>query len=126
VRPWQHVLDCLSGYLAFVDYSIAGGEVKALNFGPKEGAFFSVQEVLNKAKEYAWPNAEWAHVPDKHKAEAELLSLNSSLARSELTWIEKLDFENSIEWAIDWHTEIFQGSDVLSATRDQIRKYLEI
>jgi CDP-glucose 4,6-dehydratase len=126
VRPWQHVLDCLSGYLAFADYSMAGGKVKALNFGPEAGAFFSVQDVLNKVKEFAWPGAEWTHAPDQHKKEMELLSLNSSLARSELPWLEKLDFNDAIEWTINWHKLINEGANAREITTSQIRDYLDI
>jgi nucleoside-diphosphate-sugar epimerase len=105
---------------------MAGGKVKALNFGPEAGAFFSVQDVLNKVKEFAWPGAEWTHAPDQHKKEMELLSLNSSLARSELPWLEKLDFNDAIEWTINWHKLINEGANAREITTSQIRDYLDI
>ena len=125
-RPWQHVLEPLSGYLALarsLDTSPAlHGE--AFNFGP---ASESVNTVLQLIEQLArrWPGASWRVAADPDAArEAGLLKLNCDKALAMLDWVPTLDFENTVEFTADWYRAYYaQETDIATVTKDQIDRY---
>ena len=103
VRPWQHVLDCLQGYLMFLDKitSIGRQAPVAFNFGPDDDDFKSVQEVVEFSKtKLPGLRANSAESASGHK-ETDFLCLDSSKARSELGWTPKYDFFESIALSLE-------------------------
>jgi CDP-glucose 4,6-dehydratase len=127
VRPWQHVLDCLNGYLLLIDKMVEtkiGGE---WNFGPSLSEKFSVCDLVN-AFANSWfdtnPDRAWEKAGSDKFPESSYLLLDSSKARRELNWTEQLDFFESVAWTVDWYK--FQGEvDARHRTADQIRMYLK-
>ena len=127
LRPWQHVLDPLFGYLA-VAAKILNGESAsgAYNFGPAETSKLTVGEMSDLACQF-WPkNPGWIHRPTGDLLhESKLLWLSSDRARSELGWKNLLDARESIKWSIEWELEAERTSP-LDALDQQISRYQEM
>lgn len=123
VRPWQHVLDCLSGYLMLLDALPDGRGAGAWNFGPEANAFRTVRDTTELAIKL-WPGAnDWVIAKEDHPHEAHLLTLDSRRAHEELGWHERLDFEQSVEWTIDWERRVRDGENARDVTLEQITAF---
>lgn len=126
VRPWQHVLDCLSGYMKLVDYLLKGGKDPTWNFGPSEAEFKKVSEVAELiAPRWNAPKA-WAPDDKNNPYEAELLALNSMKSRSILNWSDKLDFESSVIATSQWYEDVSKGKNIQKVTRQSIDDFLSL
>ena len=111
VRPWQHVLDCLDGYLTLVDGILDSGIGGAWNIGPNQSNFQSVANVSDLAGSIWGVDTKWNLDLDSHPHEAQLLTLNSEKARHQLGWTERLNFEESVAWTIDWYKNVANGAE---------------
>ena len=123
VRPWQHVLDCLNGYLILVDALIASDAGGAWNFGPDENQYKTVADVADIAGRIWGVKKCWDSDLGNHPHEASLLMLNSNRARTELGWSDKLSFEDSVKWTIDWYKRVHNGNDPLEETLKNISSF---
>ncbi len=128
IRPWQHVLDCLNGYLMLIDSMIRDGVSGEWNFGPDIAERRTVLElVVNFAS--AWGlsegNSPWQPTHELSPHEAEVLLLDSSKSRSNLDWKDKLTFQQSIQMTVDWYKDA-NLKDPLAVTQSQIRDFLAI
>jgi CDP-glucose 4,6-dehydratase len=123
IRPWQHVLDCLNGYLVLVDAVIQNNECGEWNFGPSENQSKTVADVANIAGAIWGVEKNWENDARQHPHEAPLLILNSNKARAELGWADKLSFEQSVEWTINWYKNVNAGNDPLEETLKNIREF---
>lgn len=123
VRPWQHVLDCLQGYVMLVDDLIAGRGAGEWNFGPGIESFVPVRDVADSAARRWGEPAEWSVDPADHLHEAELLALDASKATNELGWHTRLKFPTSLDWTVDWHREVMEGADPREVTIAQITQF---
>lgn len=125
VRPWQHVLDALNGYLKIVDALVAGKGSGAWNFGPDADSFVSVSTVAALAADVWGDGATVTNAPHFGQPhEANLLVLDSTKARVELGWTNKLSFKESVEWTLDWHRGVGSGMDPNVVTKGQIERFL--
>lgn len=124
VRPWQHVLDCVNGYLKLVDLLLQGSGLGEWNFGPGKESFVSVGEVASKAAQFWGSDAavNLDSTPQPH--EANLLALDSSKAIGQLGWTNKLLFPESLEWTINWEKEFSNGASARKITEQQIADFL--
>jgi CDP-glucose 4,6-dehydratase len=123
VRPWQHVLDCLNGYLTLVDALIDDNADGAWNFGPDENQSKTVADVADIAGGVWGVEKNWENDLGNHPHEASLLMLNSNKARTELGWSDKLSFEESVKWTIDWYKNVHNGNDPLEETLKNIKSF---
>jgi CDP-glucose 4,6-dehydratase len=123
VRPWQHVLDCLNGYLMLVDALIQNDTDGAWNFGPDENQSKTVAEVANIAGAIWGVEKSWERDQGNHPHEASMLMLNSNKARTELGWSDRLTFEESVQWTINWYKNVNAGRDPLEETIKNIREF---
>jgi len=97
VRPWQHVLDCLDGYLAFLNAALEGHELPIpLNFGPDPEGFKSVRDVLEVALKI-YPQLKFETSSPIGSQETKVLTLNSEAAKRHLGWGNKVPFQKAIE-----------------------------
>lgn len=124
VRPWQHVLDCLNGYLALVDALLSGDGKGEWNFGPGPQGFVTVAEMADLALEH-WGNAPtWVDVSDQSQLhEAELLALDATKAETVLGWNNKLSVETSVEWTVEWYKRFAAGDSARELTLNQIELF---
>jgi CDP-glucose 4,6-dehydratase len=127
VRPWQHVLESLSGYLVLAERLVAddGADLTgAWNFGPGPTDYATVSDVARTVAEL-W--GEGARIVTASSAdnpvETELLRLDSSRARTRLDWRSRWTTRQAVERAVSWHRAQMDGEDMLSVTRDQIAAY---
>ena len=131
IRPWQHVLDCLSGYLSVVDALLAGSGQGEWNFGPGEQGFVTVGEVADLAAHFwnsavAGASGGWRTSESEHPHEANVLALDASKATSQLAWRNMLDVKKAIEWTVDWQASVHDGADPREVTLDQVRTFGEL
>jgi CDP-glucose 4,6-dehydratase len=120
-RPWQHVLDCIHGYLllAMQLYLDKEGFSSAWNFGPGQASNRSVQQVLDKMIEYM--NFDWNMSDKIHPHEATFLYLDSSKAKKFLGWNPVLNFSETIEYTARWYGAYLDKKNII--TREQLRAY---
>jgi CDP-glucose 4,6-dehydratase len=123
VRPWQHVLDCLNGYLTLVDAVIENKAEGAWNFGPDENQSKTVADVANIAAKVWGVEKSWENDSGAHPHEASMLILNSKKARTNLGWSDKLSFEETIEWTTNWYKNVYSGKDPLEESLKNIRDF---
>ena len=126
IRPWQHVLDCLNGYLSLVDKQLNDGVNGEWNFSPPATPTHSVSEVASEAAKLWGSNKQWQQDAGEHKAETETLVLDSTKARKELAWSEKLDFQESLSWTVDFYKRAYQGEAQQSVLQDQVNQFLSM
>jgi CDP-glucose 4,6-dehydratase len=125
VRPWQHVLDCLNGYLVLAEALARDGCAysEAWNFGPAASAIVSVESLVNKLAE-KWPGgATWKLDEGAHPVEAAMLRLDSSKANYRLGWNPILELDNAIEWVVEWYSRFFDGTDARDICEAQIERF---
>ena len=123
VRPWQHVLDCLNGYLTIADALLAGSGVGQWNIGPGQDSFVEVGQVATLAAELWGGGARWDLDGQDHPHEANLLALDTSKAQRELGWRGRLGFRDAVAWTIDWERRVHEGADVRTVTQEQITAF---
>ena len=121
-RPWQHVLDSLSGYLVLGQKLLMGCREVAgpWNFGPKPDGNRTVSEVLEKFNK-AWIDISWHEIAGPQPHEARLLYLDSNKARSKLNWQPVWNLDCTIEKTADWYKQWLQAGHVIS--RQQLASY---
>lgn len=121
VRPWQHVLDCLAGYLALVDSLLAGRHAgEAFNFGPGQESFVEVGDVAALVAKLWGTDAGVVIDPAPELHEAGLLALDASKARRELGWQDRLRFPETMGWTVDWARRTLAGDDPRVVCTEQI------
>jgi len=126
VRPWQHVLDCLSGYALLMDALVDGQGEGSWNFGPVDSSLKSVRDATELAARL-WPSAKGWEIEDTvHPHEAGILHLESSKARINLGWRDSLDFTAAIEWTIEWEKRVSHGESPRDVTLEQISRFLSL
>jgi len=123
-RPWQHVLDCVAGYLVFLERLASDPAApRALNFGPRSGGpEVTVGELATRAVE-ALGAKPWRHEPDPNSLEARSLGIDASLARQVLGFESALDARVAVEWTMDWYRAQADGGDAQALVQDQITRY---
>jgi CDP-glucose 4,6-dehydratase len=125
IRPWQHVLDALYGYLLLAErlWSDPVAFAEGWNFGPNDAGAVPVHMIAD-ALVAAWGDgAAWSRDGQAGVHEAHLLKLDSSKARSLLAWRPRLGVEDAISWIVAWHRASVQGADMHDFTRRQIEQF---
>jgi CDP-glucose 4,6-dehydratase len=124
-RPWQHVLDCLTSYLTYVEH-LAGRattDPPSLNFGPISDESMTVAQVAeaigeNLGNRHRWRQAAGTFPPEKNE-----LRLDSTLATRILKWRPRLDLVQTIAWTAQWYADFAAGKDALGLMQSQIARY---
>jgi CDP-glucose 4,6-dehydratase len=124
VRPWQHVLNPLGGYLRLAealldDEAYAGG----WNFGPAGDDVRPVRWIADRLSEL-WPGElRWKLDPGPHPHEAHFLALDSSKARRELGWAPAWDLDEALARIVEWYRELDGGGDLRALSLAQIERF---
>jgi CDP-glucose 4,6-dehydratase len=126
-RPWQHVLDCVTGYLLFAKALTAGRAVpRALNFGPGPGAAVTVAGLAHAMQTALGQKPAWDHVPVPGSIEMTSIPLDSSQARQTLGWRDPLAGAASVAWTADWYRAFTAGANARTLTLEQIASYRKL
>lgn len=124
-RPWQHVLEPLSGYITLGARLLTTecGNLGSWNFGPPETAVHTVGEVTLRAID-EWGSGSISITPQDEKLhEAGLLQLNCDKARKELSWAPRWGFDQTMLETIKWYKEFSNGIDTFSTSTAQLHTY---
>lgn len=127
VRPWQHVLEPLSGYLLLAE-ALAEGKPVATgwNFGADDGQSRPVSWVADRLVALWGGRAAWAHDARHQPHEAMTLRLDSSKARHELGWRPALSLDTALEWTVAWYRAPRRGEDLRDLSLAQIARYRDV
>lgn len=123
-RPWQHVVDALSGYLLYLEALATKSEVpRALNFGPLPGQSATVGEVAEITARALGTDRGWIRDEEAGPREMKLLSLDPSKAMNVLSWHPRLHCYDAVGWTAEWYSRHQKGDDPLALCRNQIAHY---
>jgi len=123
-RPWQHVLDCLCGYLVYAE-RLAKGDIgeHAMNFGPMEKKGLAVRELVAAMQAAIGAREGWTQAAGPQPKEMPALALSCEKAERTLGWRSRLDARQTIDWTADWYKAFAKGEDAGRITLDQIKRY---
>lgn len=124
VRPWQHVLDCLCGYLVYVETlaSVATPPL-ALNIGPDPSTPITVAEVAATIQAAMGLDAGWRRDVAETPREMLLLSLDPSLAHAALGWADRLPGRAALAWTADWYARFTRGEPARALIDAELARY---
>ncbi|MCM2569434.1 CDP-glucose 4,6-dehydratase [Janthinobacterium kumbetense] len=125
IRPWQHVLEPLSGYLTLAEKLYTAGPVHAegWNFGPHDTDAKPVEWIIERMTQEWGAGASWSLDGQDHPHEATYLKLDCSKARGQLGWHPRWDIGQTIAKIVEWHKACDQGADMRAMTLAQIATY---
>jgi len=127
VRPWQHILDVLSGYLSAVFYlsTKSPGSFEKFNIGPTANNIKTVKELVETSYNLWGAEVQPFYVDQSNNMrEASLLLLDVSKALNELEWKPKFDFKETVGATVDWYQAYSDGNDMRAFTDTQIERYV--
>ncbi len=130
-RPWQHVLEPLSGYIALAINLEKSNENhgEAYNFGPSSNQNYPVSKLIDEMSKY-WDQVKWNDISesDNHVHEAGLLKLNCDKALFDLDWHSTLKFEETIKMTVEWYKCFYQNQEksMYDFTISQIDEYTKL
>ena len=124
-RPWQHVLEPLSGYLALAQKLYEQGQsyAEAWNFGPNEDDAKSVQWIVEELVKHWGNGASWSLDPSDNPHEATCLKLDISKVKSRLNWHPRWSLETALEKITTWHQAWLDHENVQAMCLSQIQQY---
>lgn len=124
-RPWQHVLEPLSGYLMLAERLYTEGQAwaQAWNFGPHEDDAKPVQWIVERMVKLWGGQAQWRLDGGQHPHEAHYLKLDISKAKSELGWAPRWSLEQALARIVQWHQTWLAQGDVRQTCLNQINEY---
>ena len=125
VRPWQHVLEPLRGYLMLAEalWREPAAHAEGWNFGPGEDDARPVSWIVSRMVERWGPGAAWETTGGPHPHEATHLRVDSSKARARLGWTPRLGLSDGLDWTVEWFRRYHSGEDAGRVALDQIDRY---
>jgi CDP-glucose 4,6-dehydratase len=124
-RPWQHVLEPLSGYLLLAERLWQDGPevAQAWNFGPSLDDVRPVSWVVDQAVALWGDGAKWMPAEGQHPHEAGLLAVDATKARMRLGWRPRLPLSQALSWTVEWYKRQLKGEAVTALVAEQIERY---
>ncbi len=128
IRPWQHVLEPLSGYLAVAEqlYLRGADYSEAWNFGPKDQDAQHVQHIVEVLTESWGGGAQWFLSSGEHPHEAHYLKLDCSKAKMRLNWQPVWDLNTTLNKIVAWHKAWLRKDDMREYTLAEIKEYINV
>jgi CDP-glucose 4,6-dehydratase len=125
VRPWQHVLEPIRGYMLLAERLWRGERdfAAAWNFGPRARDERSVAWLADRLQQLWGDDAQWTTDTDAHPPEASYLKLDISKTAARLGWLPVIDLENALEWVVDWHKATAAGENPQATCHRQLDAY---
>jgi len=126
LRPWQHVLEALSGYIILAEklYNFGNKYAEAWNFGPYIENQATVGDVVSMAANLWGIKNLSKNKSLNNPHEADLLRLNITKATSKLDWVPQWNIQQTITETVDWYKKWHEGEDMLKYSLNQIKKYI--
>ena len=127
IRPWQHVLEPLSGYMTLAQALYLQGEAyaEAWNFGPDASGMKTVEYLLGQV-EKRWPDFEWFTQPQQqHHHEAQTLMLDCSKAKQKLNWHAKWSVDEALTETLDWYDAFYSKQPMRKISLEQISCFVQ-
>jgi CDP-glucose 4,6-dehydratase len=127
IRPWQHVLEPLAGYLLLAEQLYDQGDAfaEAWNFGPSDNDARPVSWIVDYLTSKWKPAGNWAIDPAQQPHEAHYLKLDSSKARERLNWAPRWQLEQALERILSWQQAFIDGQDMRASSLRDISDYLQ-
>jgi CDP-glucose 4,6-dehydratase len=128
MRPWQHVLDPLCGYLILAERLMHNPRDygQAWNFGPNDHDAGTVGWVADRVVRIWGNQARWKKVGDDGLHEAPFLKVDASKARARLGWLPSLPLDSAIDWTVTWYKKNLGGHAARTLTEEQIDRYTKL
>lgn len=131
VRPWQHVLEPLRGYLLYAQALAQGAPLQhGINFGPTDAQAVPVRTVVQCAAE-EWgrlgrtlPATPWVSTDASTFAETDVLTLNSGLAQEALGWVGVMEWDEGVRLTLEWHAATAGGEPAAEVVQRQLASYI--
>ncbi len=126
VRPWQHVLESLAGYLLLAEKLNQGGDgfARGWNFGPDEIDVRSVRWIAERIVDLSEAQCTWTTDAETQHHEADVLKLDSGDAKSRLGWAPRWDITKTLQKVVEWYVDERKGRDPQLLCRNHIRDYV--
>jgi CDP-glucose 4,6-dehydratase len=126
IRPWQHVLEPLSGYLLLAEKLYSEPRyAEAWNFGPNDADARPVQAIVERLTSQWGDGASWALDGDEHPHEATFLKLDCSKARNRLGWQPRWNLERALDEIVAWYKAAARQEDMRAVTLEQIDQFTQ-
>lgn len=125
IRPWQHVLEPLSGYLCLAEhlYNEPRQYAEGWNFGPRDVDARPVGWIADEVLKYWGSALRWEHTQGEQLHEATYLKLDCSKAASRLNWTPKWSIQKAIEATVSWYKARHENADMVAFSLEQIEEY---
>jgi CDP-glucose 4,6-dehydratase len=127
IRPWQHVLEPLSGYLLLAEKLLVSGDTyaQAWNFGPEPSDARTVEWISERITSLWGEGSNWIAEGGTHPHEARFLMLDCSKSVHQLGWKSRWTLNTALEQIVSWHRLHRDGANMRSVTEGQIKDYLK-
>ena len=124
VRPWQHVLEPVYGYLLLARHLYEGNvnAARAWNFGPDASGFLSVEDIVQRSGSILG-NCAYEVISDNNKSEARLLALDATEANQVLEWRPQLTADGALRRTLAWYKEYYFRGSITEITNQQIMEF---
>jgi CDP-glucose 4,6-dehydratase len=123
IRPWQHVLEPLSGYLRLGQQLLTGKQAEGpWNFGPAADATLSVQELISRTKPY-WPDLHTVYQAGPHPHEAAVLRLDCAKAERNLGWKPVWNIDEALRHTAGWYRAYYEQDQLRS--NEDLQSYID-
>ena len=125
IRPWQHVLEPLSGYLLLAERVYEDKKYcDAWNFGPNDDDAKPVRDILDHIKAIWGKGVDWKADGGEHPHEAHYLKLDISKAKTYLDWYPRWSLHDALDATVEWHKAWLDNKDMRTVTISQIDRYM--
>lgn len=125
VRPWQHVLEPLNGYLSLAEKLWNDGKdySEGWNFGPNDDDIKPVSWIIERFSQLWGEKISYESNRNNHLHEAHYLKLDSTKAKNKIGWSPKINIDLAIKWTVDWYKKFKQDKDMRLITEEQISEF---
>ena len=125
IRPWQHVLEPLNGYMTLAEQMWDSGtnDAEGWNFGPNDSDARPVSWIIEQLTQLWGDGASWQLDTNVNPHEATYLKLDCSKAKSRLKWSPKLDLATTLDWIVEWYRAYIGEENMHQMTVAQIQRY---